>query len=126
MKNGFLILFSMLLFSASITNALAAEEDYGRHRNNDCCKSAGEGQCPPEKRGWCGKRKGDWYGVRRPVSSVNDARELFVKYFSDQKLVVGEVSEKPWRFEADLLDAGGTFVDRVMIDKRSGRIRSIY
>jgi hypothetical protein len=126
MKLSFLILCS-LIFSAAVTEpAVAADAGSARKQNAECCQSAGNGQCSHEKRGWCGKRKGDWYGARRPVTSIDDAREQFAKYFSGQQLVVAEVAEKPWRFEADVLDSCGKVVDRVMIDKRSGRVRSIY
>ena len=95
-------------------------------RDKECCKKSADDACSLEKRGWCGKRKGDWYGARRPVTSIADARIQLTKYFSGQQLVVAEVAERPWRFEADVLDACGKVVDRVMIDKRSGRVRSIY
>jgi hypothetical protein len=126
MKISLLILCS-LIFSVVVTDSVvAADAGPGRHQNAECCQTTGNGQCNPEKRGWCGKRKGDWYGARRPVTSINDAREQLAKYFSGQQLVVAEVAEKQWRFEADVLDSCGKVVDRVMIDKRSGRVRSIY
>jgi len=97
-----------------------------RHQNRECCNKPDGEKCNLEKRGWCGKRKGDWYGARRPVNSVADAREQLARYYASQQKTVAELAEKPWRFEADLLDNCGKVVDRVMIDKRSGRIRSIY
>jgi len=126
MKYIFLILCGLMLCFASAGPAVAADLDTGRPADRDCRKSAGNEPCSLEKRGWCGKRKGDWYGARRPVTSLGDARTQLMKYFSGQQLIVAEVAEKPWRFEADVLDNCGKVVDRVMIDKRSGRVRSIY
>jgi len=126
MKRLVHILCGILIFFAAANRVLAEDAGSGRHQNRDCCKSAGNVPCNLEKRGWCGKRKGDWYGARRPVTSITDAREQLVKYFSGQQMAVTAVAEKPWRFEADVLDTRGRVVDRVMIDKRSGRVRSIY
>jgi len=64
--------------------------------------------------------------MRNPVHSLDEARLRLLEYFSDRKLQLSEIREKRWRFEAELLDSLGNTVDRVMIDKRSGRVRSIY
>lgn len=126
MKRWFLIMCGIFFCSVTTGSAVAADAGHGQHPNSECGQITGNGQCNLEKRGWCGKRKGDWYGARRPVTSIGDAREQLAKYFSGQQVVVAEVAEKQWRFEADLLDSCGKVVDRVMIDKRSGRVRSIY
>ncbi|QEM69219.1 hypothetical protein FO488_14330 [Geobacter sp. FeAm09] len=76
--------------------------------------------------GRCGKRRGDCYGARRPVAGAADARNQIVRYLEGQDVTVAKLVEKQWRYEADILDRQGTLVDRVMIDKRSGRIRSLY
>jgi hypothetical protein len=126
MNRSILLIYSILYCFDATASAVAADAGYWQPQNSECCQTTGNRQCNLEKRGWCGKRKGDWYGARRPVTSINDAREQLAKYFSGQQLVVAEVAEKQWRYEADLLDSCGKFVDRVMIDKRSGRVRSIY
>jgi hypothetical protein len=126
MKSFLLILLWMCLGVSFGGDAVAADAEPVRHQNRECCQSPGNGQCSPEKRGWCGKRKGDWYGARRPVTSISDAREQFTRYFAGQQMTVAEVAERRWRFEADVLDSCRKVVDRVMIDKRSGRVRSIY
>lgn len=126
MKGILLILCCLVVCVADSGRSDAAEVRHDRQQDKECCKKSVDVPCSLEKRGWCGKRKGDWYGARRPVTSVNDAREQFARYYSGQQLTVAEVAEKPWRFEADVLDNCGKVVDRVMIDKRSGRVRSIY
>lgn len=88
------------------------------------CKSE-EGSCTPEMRGRCGKRRGDWYGARQPVAGAAEARQLLLNYFSGQEYTVSGIVEKKWGFRADIFDRNGTLIDRVMIDKRSGRIRSL-
>lgn len=123
------LLFIIWLVAAALVSSgsgAGAEPPFGHNRDRECCSKPGNEPCDKERRGWCGKRKGDWYGARRPVASREDAREQLAKYYSSQQKTVAELAEKPWRFEADLLDNCGKVVDRVMIDKRSGRIRSIY
>ncbi len=127
MKHVLSILCGLLLVCSAASRVEAGNSGaLVRHQDKECCNKPDEEKCNLEKRGWCGKRKGDWYGARRPVNSLDDARKQLVRYYSSQQKTVAELAEKPWRFEADLLDNCGKVVDRVMIDKRSGRIRSIY
>lgn len=107
------------------------QKNYRTHNGKmDCdagpawCNSE-EGACSSEMRGRCGKRRGDWYGARQPVVDAADARRLFLNYFTGREYSVSEVSEKKWGYRADILDRNGKVIDRVMIDKRSGRIRSL-
>jgi hypothetical protein len=138
MKCLLALLLLLLLISApqvSSARAVAAADAAKPCRvhdgKSDCtqdpswCKSR-EGSCSPEMRGRCGKRRGDWYGARQPVSSAAEARKLLLSYFTGQEYTVSEVSEKKWGFRADILDRDRKIIiDRVMIDKRSGRIRSL-
>ncbi len=89
-----------------------------------CNKEAHPSKCG--MRGRCGKRRGDWYGARQPVSSATEARTLIENYFAGQGYVISGVTERRWGFWAEILGQDGKIVDRVMIDKRSGRIRSLY
>ena len=85
----------------------------------------GEGGCLPEMRGRCGKRRGDWYGASQPVTGAAEARALLLNYFTGQNYTVSEVVEKKWGFMAEIFGKDGKVIDRVMINKRSGRIRSL-
>jgi hypothetical protein len=91
----------------------------------DWCTKGG-GLCSPEMRGRCGKRRGDWYGARQPVNTLHDAQGLLQSYFAGQEYSVSGVTENRWGFKAEIVDKNGNVIDKVMIDKRSGRIRSIY
>lgn len=91
----------------------------GRCKNEDVV-------CSPEMRGRCGKRRGDWYGASHAVADATEARRLLVNYFAGQGYTVSGVREKRWGFKAEILDRDDKVVDRVMIDKRFGRIRSLY
>ena len=88
------------------------------------CKM-GEGSCSPEMRGRCGKRRGDWYGARQPVANAAEAQKLLSDYYNGHGNTVSEMSEQKWGFRAVIVDKDGKTIDLVMIDKRSGRIRSL-
>jgi hypothetical protein len=89
------------------------------------CKTDGT-TCRSEMRGRCGKRKGDWYGARQPVADASEAFVLIQNYFSGLGYSIAPIVERRWGFRAEILDKDGKVVDRVMIDKRTGRIRSLY
>lgn len=138
MKYYILLLLSTLLLatqSVAIAQAESAADEAikprGQGMKRDCdappdwCKSGGA-TCKPEMRGQCGKRRGDWYGARQPVANEAEARTLLQNYFAGQGYAVSALTERRWGFKAEIVDKDGKVVDRVMIDKRSGRIRSLY
>ncbi|MDD2734308.1 MAG: hypothetical protein PHF56_10245 [Desulfuromonadaceae bacterium] len=135
----FLLLFLSIAVSSSPSFAAAANGSHPDDEKNcqmhvgkpDCndrsswCKNR-EGSCSPEMRGKCGKRRGDWYGARQPVSSTAEAEQLLSNYYAGQEYSVSGVTEKKWGYKAVILDKDNNVIDQVMIDKRSGRIRSLY
>ena len=129
---GLLWLASQPLAAAQAAGGISEAENCRKHdMKSDCdggparCNN-GEGTCSPEMRGRCGKRRGDWYGASQPVASATEARGLLSNYFTGQGYSVSDITEKKWGFRAEILDKDGKVIDRVMIDKRSGRIRSLY
>jgi hypothetical protein len=66
------------------------------------------------------------YGAKNPMKTVEDARTLLKRYFEGRDVLVGKITEREWYFAADIRDQKDNLVDRVIVDKRSGRIRSIY
>lgn len=76
--------------------------------------------------GYCRGPRWGWYGARNPVKTVEDARKLLERYFEGENVVIGKIVEREWYFEADIRDKKDNMVDRVIVDKRTGRIRSIY
>jgi hypothetical protein len=73
-----------------------------------------------------GGSRGGIYGEKKTVSSMDDAAKILREYFSNRALTIGEIREKDLYYEADVLDKNGKIVDKVIVDKRTGRIRSIY
>jgi len=88
------------------------------------------------RNGWKGERYpyGDYYpgprqgkyGERKIVRTDIEARNMLQKYFSQHKVTIGEIKGRDGFFEAEIRDRNNVVVDRVIIDKRTGRIRSIY
>ncbi|MEW6002358.1 MAG: hypothetical protein AB1638_06910 [Nitrospirota bacterium] len=72
-----------------------------------------------------GPREGG-YGARKEVRTADEARRILQKYFSSRSVRLGRMREKERFFEAEIRDRNNALIDVVIIDKRTGRIRSIY
>jgi hypothetical protein len=112
------ILFALLMITALLP--LPAES---APRCEIACETGRE--CRPYG-GYCRNRRQGWYGGRREVRTAEAARELLREYFAGSRATIGELREKDTYFESDIRNPRGKIVDRVIIDKRSGRIRSTY
>jgi hypothetical protein len=73
-----------------------------------------------------GDTQGGEYGEKRTVQNAADAMKVLKEYFSKKDVRIGEIREKKLYFEADILDKNNRIIDKVIVDKRTGRIRSIY
>jgi hypothetical protein len=67
-----------------------------------------------------------WYGAKKPVTTAKEAKKILQEYFSKDDVKIGQITERRWFFRAEILDKKDALVDVVIIDKRTGRIRSIY
>lgn len=77
-------------------------------------------------RGYPYGESSDGYGERRAVSNVMEARRLLRDYFAGRDVRIGDIRERDLFFEAEIRDRRGVLTDKVIIDKRTGRIRSMY
>lgn len=66
------------------------------------------------------------YGEKKGVTSAEQARKAFRGYFGKKTIKIGEIKERDLYFEAEIRDKNGNRIDTVIVDKRTGRIRSIY
>lgn len=66
------------------------------------------------------------YGEKRAVTSAREAEQIIREYFSKRKVKIGEVREREVYYEAEIRDGSNELIDKVIVDKRTGRIRSIY
>ena len=107
MKNAVLLsLFMMMLYFPSLT--FAGAEDASPHG---------------------GYKKGSaetGYGEKRPVTTIEEARKALTEYFAKKNVKIGEIREQKLFFEAEIRDKSNNLVDKVIVDKRTGRIRSTY
>ncbi len=113
-------LFVLILIAAMIAPAVAEAQPYGP--GPGFYKGAPYGQnCP-------GRRGGGPYGARVTVPTADEARQVIEAYFAGQgqKVTVGPMQERGRFFVADVLDKDRLPIDRVIVDKRTGRIRSVY
>jgi hypothetical protein len=99
-------LFITMLYFCSLTFARAEDASpYGGYKKG------------PEETG---------YGEKRPVTTVEEARKALTEYFKKKDVKIGEIREQELFFEAEIRDKGNNLVDKVIVDKRTGRIRSTY
>ena len=76
---------------------------------------------------YCEGSEWGWYGERIAVRTQAAARKILSEYFSSAEGVkIGNIKERKWFFEAEIRDKKNNLMDVVIIDKRTGRIRSIY
>ena len=87
----------------------------------------------PKQHEWRGKTPyGDycpmqgWYGARKPVRTADEAKRILQEYFKNEPVVIGNIKEREWFFEAEIKDKNNKLLDIVIVDKRTGRIRSTY
>ena len=66
------------------------------------------------------------YGEKKTVTTPGEARKLLRKYFSNKNVKIGAIRETDLYFEAEIRDRNNNLIDKVIVDKRTGRIRSIY
>ncbi len=82
--------------------------------------------CPRPYGGYCRGPRWGWYGANQPVKTTDEARKHLEKYYEGKDVTIGTISEKSSYFEAVIKNKDNATVDRVVIDKRTGRIRSVY
>lgn len=75
---------------------------------------------------YCPGFKKKWYGAKISVKTAEEAKKILLEYFSKDEVKIGLISERKWFFRAEILDKDNALTDVVIIDKRTGRIRSIY
>ncbi len=129
MKQQIYIYFLITFFLLPAVSA-TAEDDPGQGRRRGWGRQgaciAGE-PCPPSPPfgAYCPSRHADKYGARQPVQSAEDARQRLALFFRipPEKILLRR--ELRNGYIADIINPDGSISDRVIIDKRHGRIRSI-
>lgn len=73
----------------------------------------------------CNNQRLGGYGARKSVTSIEEARRELKEQYAGSNLIVGNVIEKSSYYEAEILDKSKRLIDKVIIHKQSGRIRSV-
>jgi hypothetical protein len=76
--------------------------------------------------GYCMGRERGWYGARKSVSTPEEARKILKEFFAGEDVIIGTIRDRRGFFEAEIKDKKDELIDVVIVDKHTGRIRSIY
>jgi hypothetical protein len=68
------------------------------------------------------------YGRRVPVIMAEDAKRIIRTYFAGigEDVTLGNMQERRLFFVFEVMSKDGHLIDTAIVDKRTGRIRSIY
>jgi hypothetical protein len=84
-------------------------------------------ECKPVYGYYWRSSKWGWYGARKEVRTPVEAKEILDRFIIHHMGIrIGLINETPHFFEAEILNSSGTRVDLLLIDKRTGRMRTIY
>ncbi len=84
-------------------------------------------ECQPTYGHYWRSDKWGWYGAKKVVRTPAEAREILEKFFMlHRSIKIGRIRERAWFFEAEIINRRGVVIDLVLIDKRTGRIRSKF
>jgi hypothetical protein len=78
--------------------------------------------------GYSCPKGGGPYGMRRPVRTADDARCMVERAFlaMGQKVQTSKIEKKEYHYEVQVLNRDGTVADCIIVDNRTGRMRSTY
>lgn len=117
---------TLLLLLLTALPSAAEEPPYGRGWGRQGARWAADESDPrPPFGAYCPRRHADFYGASQPVRSADDARDRLAQFFNRSPAQIILLKERRMGYIADIMNPDGTLFDRVFIDKRIGRIRSI-
>ena len=73
--------------------------------------------------------RGPYYGQPREPLKKEDVKtriENMLEYSRNPNLKVGKIEDKGVYFEAEITTQDGSLVDKLLVDKDTGRMRSVY
>jgi hypothetical protein len=115
------VAYCMLIVFAVVALPLVSSAQPWRHGTPDSYERPPYGQ-------FCPGMRGGPYGERKPVRTKDEAKQALEQYFEStaKKVGIGAIEERRWFFVAEVLNPEGMLIDKALVDKRTGRIRSIY
>ena len=109
--------FGKILIMAVVA-ALAAAPVVAAEEGCECC-------CDKPYGAYRASQRWGWYGARKSVATVKEAREFLMEFYGSSNIRIGPIIERNGYYEAEIYRKSNTKRDRVIIDKGCGRIRSI-
>lgn len=116
---------SMLVAGIILLGSSGAEADNQKRMHSVPFKTFISSQAFTDNGYPYGRSKKGRYGERSTVLNGDEAHRILKEYFHNTA-VVGKVNERRFYFEAEIRNKQGNLIDRVILDRRSGRIRSVY
>lgn len=84
-------------------------------------------ECQPTYGHYQQSSRWGWYGAKREVRTPVEAKELLDNFFvQNSNIKVVRITERPHFFIAEIINRKGVVVDLILIDRRTGRIRSMF
>ncbi len=85
-------------------------------------------ECQPTYGDYGQGEKWGWYGAKRIVRTSAEAQEILEKIFVHHNwgVRVVRITERPHFFVAEIVNNKGALIDLILIDRRTGRIRSMF
>jgi hypothetical protein len=84
-------------------------------------------ECRPTYGHYWRSSKWGWYGARKQVKTPVEARQIIEQVFmQNNNIKVVRITERPHYFIAEMINKKGVVVDLILIDRRTGRIRSMF
>ncbi len=114
MKKGIFVTLMLAGLIASLLTPVSAMEQCGTDKC--CCSPFGS---------YCRGSEWGWYGARKIVSTAGEAEKIIKNFFLPEKVGVAKLSEKSTYFQAEVIGRNNAVIDMVIVDKNSGRLRSI-
>lgn len=141
LRNGLLYIFFILLISIPGFSYAEEMEKVDKNavqtnkRNKNIAQNEPETdktekkgtECQPIYGNYWRSSKWGWYGARRVVKTPVEAKELIEQFFLHNRgIKVVRINDRPHFFIAEIINSRGVIIDLILIDKRTGRIRSMF
>lgn len=100
-----------------------------RWHDRDDCYGQGQGMMRHGDGGPSMMGQGPGYyrsGEPLTLDQAKTAVERYITYSKNPNIKLGQITEKDHYFEAEIVTKEGSLADKLMVDKQTGLIRSLY
>ncbi len=84
-------------------------------------------ECKPVYGNYWRSYKWGWYGARREVRTPVEAKEIIEQLLHHERGIrIVRMREKAHFYVAEIMNNEGVLIDLILIDRRTGRVRSMF